>query len=142
MEATARYAACIAITNVPRRKDWDIIRRLVRLLTSFLDSKTKSKINYACKKQEIYTIPELLTALTIDKEEYQHLMNCLYKNELGRNGQGDSMYKEIHETKEYWKMGKLEAERLESLHSCKGKKTTRKWQGKRQKRFTPCIKIQ
>ena len=115
MEATARYAAAIGLTNVPRKEDWNVIQRLLKIYAKNKTKSIKNKLRNLCTKREAYAIPELLKIIALDKSEFNHLMICLYKNELERDCERNSLHGEIYEEKEYWKMGPMEAARLKKL---------------------------
>lgn len=125
MEASARYAACIALTNMPQNEEWEIVKRLL-VIYKKESKKQRSKYIRLCDRRELYVIPELLTMLSIDADEYNHLMNLIYKNDLGNNQEGDGMYEEIHEAKEYWKLGEMDSKTAKKIHGGKGQEIAQK----------------
>ena len=111
MESSARYALCIGLTNVPNGTEWDTLIRLSKLLKGALEGPTFNKIYKNLSKREPYVILDIISLLSIDEEEYQHLKHCLYKNEMAKAGGGNSNADEIYVEEEYWKVAQLDASR-------------------------------
>ena len=116
MSPAARYAILIALTNVPEGDDWSIIERIAKLFLRYWPKSESRKIKYLIRQRETHNIPDLIKLISIDNDEYNHLMTCLYKNGLARGLQGDQGNEEIHETEEYWELDEMEAKGLEKFY--------------------------
>ena len=118
MTPSARFALAIALTNIPQGDDWSLIHRLAKIYARG-QKKTYHKLTYLIKQNEVYNIPEIIKIISIDINEYNHLMTCLYKNGLARGDQGDEGNEEIHGKEEYWQVDDLEAKGFEKLCASK-----------------------
>ena len=115
MTPSARYALAVALTNVPDAEDWKLIKRLATIVTKFWPKIVSRKVHYLIKQNEVFNVPDILKLISIDDEEYTHLMTCLYKNGLARGVQGDQSHEEIHENEEYWKLDDMESKELKKF---------------------------
>ena len=111
MEASARYAICVGLTNIPQKDEWEPLIRLCKLLKGSISDKNYIKILNNLKKREPYAILEIIGLLSLDHQEYDHLKLCLYKNEMAKTGCGNADVNEIHVEKEYWRVAQLDNNR-------------------------------
>ena len=95
----------VGLTNVPEKEDWDVIIRLFKILSPAVIKRTKNKINRLLSKREPYVIPSLLSMLTLDDDEYTHLMTCIAQNGLEDYRAGGTHNEEVYEAAEYYKLG-------------------------------------
>ena len=86
--------------------------------------KNKRRLYNLLKTKEIYNIPCALKLLSLDNEEWKHLMKCLSKNDMGGYSPGNQNDEEIYAEKEDWKMEALETVGFEALRICKNYKTS------------------
>ena len=115
MEATARFALCIALTNSPQKEDWKTIFKLAKILTKNWNKKQQRCLFNLLNSEEIFNIPCALKLISLDTSEWKHLMNCISQNDMGGNSTGNQNDEEIHVQKEHWWMGPLENIGLEAL---------------------------
>ena len=104
MSAEARFALLIGLSNIPENEDWEVLNRICKLLYPTLTNTAKSKIVRLLNKKEPYTIPELLSLLTLDSYEYNHLMSCMSQNGLENYRSRNKNNEKIHEAAEYYRL--------------------------------------
>ena len=115
MTPSARFALAIALTNVPQGTDWKLVERLAKIFAKGCNKKEARRLLNTVKQNEVYNIPDILNIISIDKNEYNHLMCCLYQNGLAGSNQGNESDGEIHEKEEYWEMDEMETKGLEKI---------------------------
>ena len=111
MESSARYALCIGLTNIPINDEWDVLIRLSKLLRKTFKLSLLNKIIKKLNQKEPYVILEVLDLLSIDQDEFNHLKNCIYKNEMDGCGSGGQSDAEVHVQNQYWNMAELDGNR-------------------------------
>ena len=111
MEATARYALCVGLTNLPDNEEWNVLIRVAKLLKSKFDRKKFIKIINKLNQKEPYVILDILRLISIDTEEYKHLKLCIYKNEVDGCGSGNEGNAEVHVQSQYWKLVEMDGSR-------------------------------
>ena len=118
MEATARFALCVALTNITEDNDWMVCKRLAKILTTSWKNKHKRRLHNLLKTKEIYNIPCALKLLSLDKEEWKHLMKCISQNDMGGNSTRNKNNEEVYAETENWKMETLETVGFKTLCVC------------------------
>ena len=111
MESTARYALCVGLTNVPKDDEWEPLIRLSVILRKKIKETKYIKITKQLAKREPYCILEILELLSLDQEEFTHLKDCLYKNEMARTRHRIAEVDEIYVEKEYWRLVEMDNNR-------------------------------
>ena len=121
MDATTRFALCIALTNTPMNEDWRVIQRLAKILSYKWKPKHKRRFINMIEQEEIFNIPCILKMVAIDKREYRHLMKCISQNVVDRNIARNEDNEEIYVEKEHWWVEPMETIGLKTLCVCKNK---------------------
>ena len=122
MEATARVALCIALTNNPLGDDWQIIHRLTVILTKTWKADKKRRLTKLLNEREPFIIPCALKIISLDLREWKHLMYCISQNDVGRDNKGNPYNEEIHVKTEHWWLGEMEQTGFETLRICEDNK--------------------
>ena len=109
MANSARYSICIGLSNMPKGEDWDMLKRLAKVyFKGVKDKKLKIRIYKMLDKREIFLIPDLLKTFALDRAEYLHLMNCLYRNDLESDCSGEEGSHQIYEENEHWQLEEVD----------------------------------
>ena len=115
MEASARFALCVALTNITAEEDWEVCYRLARLLSAKWKPQKKRRLLNLIRAREQFNIPCTLKLISLDYYEWKHLMGCLSQNDVGGNHQGNANDVEVYETQENWHVGPMDSVGFKAL---------------------------
>ena len=104
MSAAARYAMLIGLTNIPEDNDWEVIDRIYSSLVPHIQTKANAKIKRLLQKREPYVIPELIALLSLDEQEFNHLMSCIAQNGMENCRKRNQDNGKVYEATEHWQL--------------------------------------
>ena len=118
MESSARFALCVSLTNISSEKDWLVCDRLAKILVKTWRPRQKRRLTMLLHSRRLYNLPQALKLISLDINEWKHLMNCLSQNVMGGGRPGNQDHEEVYAETENWMLGDMESVGFKALCLC------------------------